>query len=334
MARAIFLCDVNGKIEYVYDNAAMEEIEALAELDRTVYTREDIVNGQGEFRDVHFIFSTWGMPVFSEEEIGMYFPELECVFYAAGSVQFFARPFLNRGVKVFSGWGANAIPVAEYASAQIILANKGFYQSSRIHSKEDYTRMLSLFPKYKGNYNTKIGILGAGRVGKLVIERLKTLNVEILVYDPFLSDNMAVYLGVEKFSLDKIFSQCTVISNHMADKEETRGILNKALFEMMPPYATFINTGRGAQVAEQDLCDVLSSRSDLTAILDVTFPEPPEADSGLYKLDNCILTPHIAGSFGNEVNRMAMYMADQLQAHIKGEPCDFEVTLKMLETMA
>jgi phosphoglycerate dehydrogenase-like enzyme len=120
----------------------------------------------------------------------------------------------------------------------------------------------------------------------------------------------------------------------MADKEETRGILNKALFETMPPYATFINTGRGAQVAEQDLCDVLSARSDLTAILDVTFPEPPEADSPLYTVPNVFLTPHIAGSLGNEVHRMAEYMYEEYKAFDAGQPTRYGVTIPMLATMA
>ena len=84
------------------------------------------------FADVTELFSTWGMPVFSEEEIRRCFPRLECVFYAAGSVQSFARPFLNCGVKVISAWAANAIPVAEFTVAEIILANKGFYRQSRL----------------------------------------------------------------------------------------------------------------------------------------------------------------------------------------------------------
>ena len=102
----------------------------------------------------------------------------------------------------------------------------------------------------------------------------------------------------------------------------------------MRPYATFLNTGRGAQVVEADLIRVLGDRPDLTAILDVTDPEPPVANSPLYTLPNCILTPHIAGSIGNEVWRMSAYMADEFARYLQGSPVRYEVTEQMLATMA
>ena len=82
-------------------------------------------------------------------------------------------------------------------------------------------------------------------------------------------------------------------------------MLNAALFRSMRPGATFINTGRGAQVNESDMAAVFGARPDLTALLDVTWPEPPEAGSPLYTLPNVHLSSHIAGSLGNEVVRMA-----------------------------
>ena len=103
----------------------------------------------------------------------------------------------------------------------------------------------------------------------------------------------------------------------------------------MMPYSTFINTGRGAQLIEEDLIRMLRERPDVTAILDVTYPkEPPERDHPFYSMPNCILTPHIAGSLGNEVIRMSEYMAEEFEAYLKGEPTRYEVSLKMLETMA
>ena len=75
------------------------------------------------------------MPALSEAEIAEYLPNLRAVFYGAGSVQYFARPFLSRGVRVFSAWAANAVPVAEYAVAQIVLSGKGFYQAVRRYER-------------------------------------------------------------------------------------------------------------------------------------------------------------------------------------------------------
>ena len=102
----------------------------------------------------------------------------------------------------------------------------------------------------------------------------------------------------------------------------------------MLPYSTFINTGRGAQIVEPDLVRVLEERPDVTAILDVTFPEPPAEGHAFYSLPNCFLTPHIAGSLMNETHRMAEYIIEEYERYINGEPCRYEVNLKMLETMA
>lgn len=106
------------------------------------------------------------------------------------------------------------------------------------------------------------------------------------------------------------------------------------VFSVWGANAVYINTGRGAQVVEDDLIKVLKERKDLTAVLDVTTQEPLEDNSPLGALENCIITPHIAGSIGLEVQRMAEYMVDEFVRFKNGETCLYEVTLKMLETMA
>jgi len=98
--------------------------------------------------------------------------------------------------------------------------------------------------------------------------------------------------------------------------------------------AVFINTGRGAQVVEDDLVRILNEREDLTALLDVTYPEPPIEGHPFYTLKNCYLTPHIAGSAGDEVARMGKYMLAECLTYLKGDICKYEVSMKMLETMA
>jgi phosphoglycerate dehydrogenase-like enzyme len=171
-------------------------------------------------------------------------------------------------------------------------------------------------------------------IGGLVAQMLKSYRVQIMAYDPFLSDESAKFLGVVKCSLEEMFSQCQTISNHLADNKQTKGMLNYDLFSRMKENATFINTGRGAQVVEDDLCKAFREQPLRTALLDVTFPEPPHADSDLYKLDNVFLTPHIAGSMESEVARMGEYIYNEFAAMRDGLPCKYEVTLEMLETMA
>jgi phosphoglycerate dehydrogenase-like enzyme len=102
----------------------------------------------------------------------------------------------------------------------------------------------------------------------------------------------------------------------------------------MTMYATFINTGRGATVDETGLLAALRKRPDLTALLDVTGPEPPRPDSPLYQADNVLLSPHIAGSIGREVLRQADTMIEECRRFIHGEPLRYAVTLEMLKHMA
>ena len=102
----------------------------------------------------------------------------------------------------------------------------------------------------------------------------------------------------------------------------------------MPQRATFINTGRGAQIIEADLIRVLNERTDLTALLDVTDPEPPALDSPLYTTLNIHLSGHIAGSMADECARMADYAIDEAERFINNQPLQYAVTLDMLDTMA
>lgn len=333
--KAIFMGKQEPK-ERVYGNDTIGKLKKKLDFLPDFYTKDFIRSGDRheELRDVEYIFSTWGMVDLSEEEIKAFLPNLKAVFYAAGTVQYFAKPFLNCGIKVFSAWAANAVPVAEYTVAQIVLANKGFFKSAPLASLGEREKACNEFEHYKGNYGADVGIIGVGMIGKLVIKMLKSYDINVKVFDPFLPDDTAGELGVKKVSLEEIFSECEVVSNHLANNKQTQGMLNGALFGKMLPYSTFLNTGRGAQVVESELIDVLKKRPDITAILDVTYPEPPEKDSGFFSLPNCILTPHIAGSSGEEVKRMSAYMLDEFEKHINNKPTKYEVTLKMLETMA
>lgn len=332
--KSILLSNNEYMFNKVYSPKMIDILKKEAQTNGKLYSYNDIAQLKNDFKDTEFIFSTWGMPQFTEEEIKEIFPSLKCVFYSAGSVQHFARPFLNCNIKVFSAWVANAVPVAEYTVAQIILANKSFFSSSRIVKSHSYSEAKDKFREFPGNYDNKIGLIGAGMIGKLVIKLLKNYRFNILVFDPFLPDEKAIELGVIKASLEQIFSQCSVISNHLADNEQTKGMLNYDYFSKVGKNATFINTGRGAQVVEKDLIKVLKDRPDFTAILDVTHPEPPACDSEFYTLNNCILTPHIAGSSGDECQRLAEYMLQEFRLYTNNLPTNYEVNFKMLETMA
>ncbi len=334
MKKAVFIGSA-GSVDYVYSNEVIDALHAELEFVADHVLRKDELDRyEKELSEVEYIFSTWGMPSFSCEEIKKYLPNAKALFYGAGSVQGFAREFLESGVAVFSAWAANGVPVAEYTFAEIILASKGAF--NRYHRPEEGSDWNGRrFDGYRGVYEIKVGILGAGMIGKMVIEKLKTLDkVEVLVFDPFLPDEAAEKLGVRKADLETIFSECDVISNHLANNKETVGIINKTHFSKMKRFSSFINTGRGAQVVEDDMISALENDYTISAVLDVTFPEPPEKDSKLYTLPNVFMTPHIAGSLGNEVHRMGEYMLEEYRAFDSGREVKYSVSLEMLKTMA
>ena len=334
--KAIFLNKtVHNKIKRVFDPETISAIKEITDLDEKIYSIDDLRATPELFADVEYAFSTWGMPDVTEEEIKRCLPKLKCLFFGAGSVRRFARPFLNCGVKVFSAWAANAVPVAELTVAQIILANKGYFRTIRIYNNPDgYKAAQKAVANCKGNYCENVGIIGAGMIGHYVINLLKSYKLNVLVFDPFLPDDKAAELGVEKCDLPTLFERSFVVSNHLANNPQTVGMIKYEHFSKMQQNGVFINTGRGAQVVEDDLARILKERPDMTALLDVSNPEPPVENSPFYELPNCILTPHIAGSAGDEVARMGKYMLEEFKAYTSGEPTKYEVTEKMLETMA
>lgn len=330
---ALFVTKRFFNIDAVYSRELQEKLKQELNFLSPVKSETELEARKEELQNVDYIFSTWGMLALTKEQILTYFPNLKAVFYAAGTVQAFARPFLELGISVHSAWRANGIPVAEVTVSEILLANKGFFRR-RVRSRSEWNNH-DPEHRFPGNYGAKIGLLGAGMIGAKVIELLRPFRLEILVFDPFLSEERAKTLGVKKASLEEIFETCHIVSNHLANKPETVGIISRDLLSRMGEYSVFINTGRGAQVDTAALIDEMRTHPTRTAILDVTDPEePPKADSPLYTLENVILTPHIAGSIGDEMHRLADFMYEEYQAVTNGKQPQHAVSIEMLETMA
>jgi len=105
-------------------------------------------------------------------------------------------------------------------------------------------------------------------------------------------------------------------------------------FKLMKPNSTFINSARGAVVDEEGMLDVLEERTDVYALLDVTYPEPPAENSRIYTLDNVILTPHIAGSMSNECKRMGDYAVNECRKYLAGEELSWNISKEQAAIMA
>ena len=334
--QAVFLVDkISDDFRMVYPESTKKAISACFGLPGLpIICSDDIDSYVEECREAEAIFSTWNMPVLSSDEIRKRFPSLKHVFYAAGTVKYFAGPYLDLGIRVHSAASVNAQPVAQYATAQILLAAKGFYRS-RITPLRHFFRMKKAADSFPGNYRAKIGILGFGNIGQRVANALRSqADVSILAYDPYVSPKAYEGLGVSKATLREVFSSCDVISNHMPDIPETKGVISAELFAEMKPTATFINTGRGAQVDEAALASTLKRNPLQTALLDVTFPEPIRPWNALLRCGNAYVTPHIAGSLGEEKARMGEAMLEELRLVVGGSAPLYEVDSASFERSA
>ena len=316
----------------VYTPEVLKKLSEYGELSEKI-NQSNLKENKEFLKDCEYAFSTWGMPRFTKKEIQEYMPKLKAVFYAAGTVQYFAKPFLECGIKVFSAFAANAVPVAEYTFAQISLATKGFFQSSKNYRMLT-ARSMAYANACPGNFGCKVGLVGLGAIGCMVAEKLKDLDVEVYAYDPFVSQEKADAYGVKLVSLETVFRECDVISNHLANKKELENVFNSKLFRLMKKRSTFINTGRGAQVAEYSLALSLILHPSRTFIGDVLKNEVFPYISPLFWCPNAILTPHIAGSTGKEPQRMAYYMMEELERFTSDGNTKYEVTLESLERMA
>lgn len=332
--KAVFLNN-NYQTGRVYPEALQDEMAKLMDLTPDPVRQDEMDEYAAVLRDAEVVFSTWGMPSLTEEEIAKYLPKLKAVFYGAGSVQYFARPFLKRGVRVVSAWAANAVAVADYSASVVRLCLKGFFPAHH-GAREDWAGAHMLVERHPGCHGATVGLLGLGMIGRGVAERLAGADIAIIAYDPYAPAELFGKLGARRMdTLFDVFAQSDAVSNHIANLPATQEILRYEHFSAMPEYGAFINTGRNAQVHVPGFVRAFAEVPTRTAVLDVTDPdEPPSPENPLLSLPNAYFTPHMAGATGREIWRMAEYMVDEYKRYVAGEPLKWEVTEKMLETMA
>lgn len=302
--------------ELVFSPALRERVAQISELVTTELVGPENFSSF-DLSEVEAIFATWGMYPLTDEQLAK-MPKLKAVFYAAGAADTFGAPLLSHNIAVSSAWRANAVPVAEFAMAQIILSLKNYFGDGRTYTSR---AGFHAFPGGPGIYDETVALIGNGAVSTHLKKLLEScLKLEIIQIPTDQAKDYAL--------LKEVFSKAYVVSNHLPNVPDTEGLLNEELFRSMRPNATFINTGRGAQVDEAGLIRALTARKDLTALLDVTWPEPPVEDSPLYKLPNVRLSSHLAGSIHNETRRMAELAIGEFLRFEKGLPLEHPVTWK------
>lgn len=331
MKKALYIMEKN-RLDTVYDQETQTNIRNTFEVIGPALTRENCLSYPELLSKVEIIFSGWGGPVFNKEFLEAA-PNLEGIFYAAGTIKKLITPGVwERGITVATANSVNAIPVAEYTLSQILFSLKNGWQiTRRLQKTHDFRFDMD---EILGAYNRTVGIISLSSIGRRTVELLKPHDLNIVAYDPFVSKDEGEQLGVKMVSLEELFKISNIVSLHSPLLPETKGMITGDLISSMKRNATFINTARGAIVKEEELIEVLRERTDLMAILDVTYPEPPAFDSPLYNLENVVLTPHIAGSVGSEVARMGHVMFNEALKYIKNEPLEYQITEEQFRIMA
>jgi phosphoglycerate dehydrogenase-like enzyme len=330
MLKGLFLLD-EAAYRKIYPDEVRQQLRQLVQIDAPLQTSQAIAANPSVLQDVDIILSGWGCPRLTEEFLA-HAPRLKAVFYGAGSIRYFVtEAFWNRGILVTTAYEANDIPVVEFTLAQILLSLKGYWQ--HVHAYRQTGTWWG--PRAEaGGYGSTVGLISLGMIGRMVADQLKRFGVHVLAYDPFVTQETARSLNVELCGLDEIFPRSDVVSLHTPWLPETERMITGEHFASMKKGATFINTARGAIVREDEMAAALKERPDLVALLDVTYPEPPEPGSPLLQLPNVVITPHLAGPNDAECRRNGQWMVAELQRYVNGESLRFAVTREKAAIMA
>lgn len=317
----------------------LEHLAGLVEIDLGLTITDFASADPGLLAGLDILVTGWGAPLVDADALAR-MPRLAAICHTAGTVKSIASPAVwERGITVTNAAAANAVPVADYTLAMILLAGKQVLQSARSY-RERRPASYGIGGKHDGpgaerlgNYGKTIGIIGASMIGRMVIERLRDYPFEVLLYDPYLDARGAEALGARSVGLEELFASSDIVTLHAPDTAETRGMVTAELLASLREGATFLNTARPALVDHDALRRVLAA-GKVFAVLDVTTPEPLPADDPLWEMPNVLLTPHWAGSQGTELHRMGASALADLTAIAEGREPEHVVRAEELSRMA
>lgn len=284
--------------------------------------------------DAQFAITSWESPRFDEHVVHRA-RALHTVCHAGGSVRaIVSDAFWQNQLRITSAAAAISYGVAEYCLGLILIASKRAFwlgiETRHGHWKDAGT----LFGGWHEIYQQKIGIIGAGFVGRQLVALLRNFTCNVLMYDPYLSEEASRELGVTKVNtLEQLFEECRVVSLNAPSTPETQGMLRGSHFARLREGGLFINTARSALVNEAEFLEELRT-GRFVACIDVTNQEPPALDHPFRSLPNVWLTPHVAGAVAENQLRIGTMVVDEFERYTRGEPYRFEITAEQLKNMA
>ncbi|MER5728200.1 hydroxyacid dehydrogenase [Streptomyces sp. NPDC002138] len=267
--------------------------------------------------ETEVLLTGWGCPPLDAAALAR-MPRLRAVVHAAGSVKHHVTEACwERGLLVSSAAAANAVPVAEYTLAAILFANKRVLESAHLYrATRGHIDLLNRYPAI-GNYRRTVGLVGASLIGRRVLELLRPFDLRVLVHDPYADPAELEAMGAEAAALDELLSRSDVVSLHAPALPQTHHLLDAPRLALMRDGATLVNTARGSLVDTAALTEELVA-GRLHAVLDHTEPEVLPGTSPLFNLPNVLLTPHVAGSLGGELDRLAATAVEELERYALG----------------
>lgn len=316
-------------IEKLMSEAQWRRLRSIADVDRDVIADFHAAGIDDRIADADYVFSGWGPDGRIDEQVLERMPSLKGVAAAAGTATKLFTPQAlrtarDRGVLLSNSGYVNGIPVAEFCLAAILMANKDLFRAERIYGeRRAYINREEEFPT-AGNYRKTVGLVTASsRIGRHLLGLLKPYRMRVLAESRSMDERQTASYGAEKADLETIFRESDVVSLHMPSLPATRGMIDAKYFRLMKDGATFLNTARGAVVNADDMLTELNT-GRINAILDVTDPdEPLSPDSPLWDMPNVVLTPHIAGSEGTELQAMGENVVNELSRMIADEPLEY-----------
>jgi phosphoglycerate dehydrogenase-like enzyme len=305
-----------------------EHFDAVWNPSEQPYTQEQLSELIG---DAEIILSSWGSPSISEEMLKKA-PKLRYYGHAAGSTKgFIPREIFSHGVQVFSGAPRLAQSVGEYCLTVLMSLLRRLPQCTKAVHRGEWWGVGKHYLGHELTGNT-IGIVSASSTARAFLKLLTPFGMNILVYDPFLSEERALQLGVQRASLEDVMG-CPIISIHAPSLPSTVNLIHSELIRSIPDGAILINSSRGAVLDEQALLEELQT-GRFYAALDVFQQEPPLPDSPFLKLDNILITPHIAGSTDECFKALMPEIVDDILRSIRGEQTRYEINEGIWDTLA
>ncbi len=223
----------------------------------------------------------------------------------------------ERGIMVVNAPEANTISAAEHTIAMLLSLSRNIPAANQSLKSGEWSRK-----KYMGvEVNGKIlGIIGLGRVGSEVAKRAKSFGMQVIAYDPFISQEKASEIGVTLLSFSDVLSSSDFITIHTPLVESTYHLIGSEEFEQMKTGVRIINCARGGIIDESALVEAIKSGKVAGAALDVFEEEPPPADSELLHLDGVVVTPHLGASTTEAQKAAAIVIADEVIRALTNKP--------------